>query len=138
LLNEGILNQFKVNFEANAPDEYERSYLTHPDLHSSNVLLDKKTFRVNGIIDWEGCCTLPVANWLVPLPALVSCPKHQLYPGSLELVKFGSRASRHTEILVDQLRKMGLDCGARKSPLANPKLSDFTANILTIPVALTT
>jgi len=52
------------------PDEDGPFYLVHPDLHASNVIIDRKNFHVVGIIDWEGTCFLPLASSCVPPKAL--------------------------------------------------------------------
>jgi hypothetical protein len=131
-LNVGILSKFNFNFTTNASDQPERFYLTHPDLHSSNVILDKKTLRVKGIVDWEGACTLPLSNLLIPPPALTSCYKYDLHPGSSELAAFDRRTLRYTEILLDLHRQEGLDHGGQQTLLVNPEHPDFMANVFLI------
>ena len=53
--------------------------LCHDDFLHSNIMVDEATFKVTGIIDWEGACTVP---WeLIGFPEfLISMPRAFDFP----------------------------------------------------------
>ena len=78
-----MIDQFPSQIKAMAsrlsPSHNEGPFpLCHDDFLHSNIMVDKKSFNVTGIIDWEGACTVP---WeLVAFPEFL-----QTMPASFDL-----------------------------------------------------
>jgi len=104
LLNKEILSQLIPILGPPTIDDCKRFYLAHPDLHATNIIVDEHTFRVIGIIDWEGACTLPVTSFWNPPFALTSAAKHELYPGCPDLAIFQRRSAKYNEIVAELQR----------------------------------
>src|SRR5947207_1070280 len=81
-------------------------YLTHPDLHASNVILDPKTMHIVAIIDWEGACFLPLTSSCTPPKALFPCQVRDLVPGSTNYTTYYSRSKRYVKKFSAEAKKL--------------------------------
>lgn len=111
LLNDYILEQ---SIDSILPcDDEGPFYLVHPDLQSSNIILDRETFHVKAIIDWEGACFLPLASSCIPPKALSLVKVPQLSANSKHYDEYKRRATRYVEILSQEEKN-------RPSTIAEP------------------
>jgi aminoglycoside phosphotransferase (APT) family kinase protein len=122
-LNHGILTNL-IHHINPAPDKEGPYYLFHPDLDSSNVILHKRTFRVIGIIDWEGACFLPLESSCTPPKAMF--PEHidLLSPNSIQYIEFQKRAARYIDILSREERKEEVTT----RPVIGGRMASYLAN----------
>jgi len=98
LLDIGILKD-SLNAITLRHDDAGPFYLTHPDLHSSNVILDRSTFNIVAIIDWEGACFLPPASSCTPPKAIFLDQIDCLSRRSPHYIEYKNRAMRYVQIL---------------------------------------
>ena len=136
LLNAVILNEFISRLCA-PENENDPFYLVHPDLHSSNVILDRNNFHVIGIIDWEGACTLPYGSSCAPPRCLTPGRKDGLVPKFHSYTEFKKHVGRYIKIFseLEQERSTSIStCGigfeikfARSCPIASA--TTFPSNV---------
>jgi len=105
-LNESILRDCFNKMAL--PDDKTQFYLSHPDFHGSNVILDR-SFNVVGIIDWEGACFLPLASSCIPLRCLFLFPLNRIQPNSPYYTEFESKTKRYIKIL-SEAEKTSSNC----------------------------
>lgn len=92
-------------------DEDGPFYLVHPDLHGKNVLIERGTWTVKAIIDWEGTCILPLDSALNPPKGLCNLPLNGVAPSSTHFIKYQDRLGRYAKQFSNVAR-----------PIPDPKL----------------
>ena len=105
LMNHEILKEHIEDINQ-SPNEEGPFYLFHPDLYPSNVILDKRTFRIIGIIDWEGACFLPLTSSCTPPKAMLLDHIGLLSPKSTQYIEFQKRAEQYIDILSKKERNV--------------------------------
>jgi hypothetical protein len=72
-------------------------YLVHPDLHGKNIIIERGTWTVKAIIDWEGTCILPLDSALNPPKGLCNMPPNGLAPYSSHFLRYQDRLRRYAK-----------------------------------------
>jgi len=76
-------------------------FLTHPDLHQTNVMINPQ-FEVAAILDWEFSCTMPLEVACSPPICLTDDSPEQLRPGSKAYKTF----QQHFKLFADFTNKI--------------------------------
>ena len=107
-LNPYIIREY-IQAKSRPEDAEGPFYLTHPDLHGANVIIDMHTFRIVSILDWKGACILPF-NHACALPqCLDNILCDDLLPHSDKWRFYGDRARCYSKLFAEVAREQGTD-----------------------------
>lgn len=120
ILNETILNKCIDSISHSRHDDGS-FYLTHSNLHSSNVILDSKTFHVIVLIDWEDACFLPLASSCTLPKTLFFNQISHLSSRSTYYMNYQSRVKKYIEVLSIEERRLLSDSNSHSTINENMK-----------------